>query len=928
MSATPCCPECGAPLPSAAPRGLCPNCLLNAGLAVADTSPAEGHDHDLDSIFPMASDAAAPANEAAVTQPALVPHAEFRQAVVELGLMDAGTFDRMTTGFASDRTGLARALARSGRVTVYQAAAIGQGKVRGLVVGDYLILDRLGQGGMGVVFKARHRRLGHVVALKILPPRLARDRKLVLRFRREIHAAALLDHPNIVAALDADEDRGVHFLTMQYIEGVDLDRFVKNGGAVPVVQSVDFVMQAARGLAAAHAQGIIHRDIKPGNLILDATGTVRVLDLGLALVREGAAQSAETAAMTLTQAGSYMGTVDFMAPEQAQDSHTVDHRADIYSLGCSLCFLLTGRPPFEGTTPLSRLIAHQQTPAPSLRGKRPDVSESLDAVYQAMMAKRPDDRPGSMTAVLARLETCLSPAAETVPASRGLMTLSGPVRNSDVPSGEVVASAPARMREGPGASEVIPVTNVPSHAAGYSLVESVASAPTALTPISALAVATKRYRFAVVSLLGGLAALAVIVAIYSLNRRDVDTRLRHDRPGRDLTAKTASEVAELRPPGADPEISEAVVNELSPAADVTPPATTKDQRNSSAIVASSSSRGTSTRDVPRTAKKPPDPVAKPAPSLASTAAVPTYNSVSCFRGHKGAVGTVAVSSDGKVALSAGVDRYARLWNIRTGVEISSAKHPSDVLDAAISGDGRFAFTCTKGIPKKHGGAVRFWNMSLSMPKALLTADRAHAGPINAVALFHNGRALSGGRDGRLVLWDLTTGKRMGILGQQNGSIDSHAVAFFPRGVRVATGGEDHRVHIWNVRERKEVATWPGHQGSISSIAISATGGRVATGGSDGTVILWDTRTGSAIHTFSMPDGDRNARVAILPDGNVLAAGNSIGHLILWDAKSGAVLRRSKGPFVKHGGLAVLPDGQRVLTADQDGVVRMWTPRAQ
>ena len=130
-------------------------------------------------------------------------------------------------------TGLARSLARSGRVTVYQAAAICQGKVRGLVVGDYLILDKLGQGGMGVVFKARHRRLGHVVALKILPPRLARDRKLVLRFRREIHAAALLDHPNVVAALDADEDRGVHFLTMEYIEGIDLDGFVKNGGAYP-----------------------------------------------------------------------------------------------------------------------------------------------------------------------------------------------------------------------------------------------------------------------------------------------------------------------------------------------------------------------------------------------------------------------------------------------------------------------------------------------------------------------------------------------------------------------------------------------------------------------------------------------------------------------------------------------------------------------
>ena len=134
------------------------------------------------------------------------------------------------------------------------------------------------------------------------------------------------------------------------------------------------------------------------------------------------------------------------------------------------------------------------------------------------------------------------------------------------------------------------------------------------------------------------------------------------------------------------------------------------------------------------------------------------------------------------------------------------------------------------------------------------------------------------------------------------------------------------MHIWDLGRGEEVATWEGHRGAISSIAISRDGSKVVSGGSDGTVILWETRSGSVLRSFKMPDGDRNARVAILPDGNVLAAGEMRGQLVLWNANAGLVLRQSKGPFVRHFGLAVLPDGERVLTADQDGIVRMWVPR--
>ncbi len=280
------------------------------------------------------------------------------------------------------------------------------------MIGSYLILDKLGQGGMGVVFKAQHRKTGKVVALKILPPSFARDQQAVLRFKREIEAAGRLKHPNIVAALDADEDRGVHFLVMDYVAGSDLDRVVRERGPMPVVQAIDCVIQAARGLEAAHAQGIVHRDIKPGNLMLDTAGMIRVLDLGLARIVDAANPFSKTAAGRLTESGMYMGTVDYMAPEQAEDSHRVDHRADIYSLGCTLYYLLTGKEPFPGETVLKRLLAHMERPAPSIRALRPTVAPAVDSAYQKMMAKRPDDRPASMAEVIALLESCKASGVE------------------------------------------------------------------------------------------------------------------------------------------------------------------------------------------------------------------------------------------------------------------------------------------------------------------------------------------------------------------------------------------------------------------------------------------------------------------------------------------------------------------------------------
>ena len=325
--------------------------------------------------------------------------AAFRLAVLDAGLVEPAAFDELARG-VGDVTELARVLVRAGALTAYQAGAVVQGKSKGLVIGRYVIRDRLGAGGMGVVLKARGRGDDSDVALKLLPPSFNRDPDAVARFRREVEVASRLQDPNIVSALDADEDRGMQFMVMAYVEGRDLERLVRERGPRPVGQALDAVIQAARGLVAAHAAGIVHRDIKPSNLMLDGAGVVRVLDLGLARIVDGATPFGQQSGKALTQSGSYMGTVDYMPPEQADDSHRVDHRADIYSLGCTLFFLLTGRPPFEGVSVLKRLMAHQETPAPSLRSARAAVPEALNEVYLAMMAKRPADRPATMAEVV------------------------------------------------------------------------------------------------------------------------------------------------------------------------------------------------------------------------------------------------------------------------------------------------------------------------------------------------------------------------------------------------------------------------------------------------------------------------------------------------------------------------------------------------
>ncbi len=321
------------------------------------------------------------------------------------GIVAAGKLKEFIPPKAAPKDGeeLLRELYKQNLLTKFQAQQFAQDRGESLILGNYTLLDKIGAGGMGQVFKAQHRRMERVVALKMLPAAMLKDAAAAARFQREVVAASKLLHSNIVSAFDADESNGVHFLVMEHVEGKDLSALVKKEGPFSVAKASNYILQAAKGLEFAHKKGVIHRDIKPANLLLDKEGTVKILDMGLARIEAGGDVATQA---ELTGTGAVMGTVDYMAPEQARSTHKADARADIYSLGCALYYLLIAKPLYICDSITSKLIAHQFDPIPSLQDILPEVPDELEAVFEKMVAKKVEDRYQSMTEVIADLERC------------------------------------------------------------------------------------------------------------------------------------------------------------------------------------------------------------------------------------------------------------------------------------------------------------------------------------------------------------------------------------------------------------------------------------------------------------------------------------------------------------------------------------------
>lgn len=336
---------------------------------------------------------------------------------------------------ALDAQSLAEKLIAAKLITPWQRDQLLDGKYKGfyLVGKKYKLLGHLGTGGMSSVYLAEHSKMQRLVAIKHLPPNRVNDSSYLERFYLEARAAAKLDHKNIVRAYDIDHDqdngKNNHFLIMEYVEGRDLQSLVKEVGPLEYDLAADYVRQAADGLEHAHHAGLIHRDIKPANLLVDQRGVVKVLDMGLARWED----DTKTASLTITHEENVLGTADYLAPEQARDSHSVDKRADIYSLGCTLYFLLTGHAPFPEGTLAQRIAKHLNEMPKSIYEDRKDAPPALVDVCLRMMDKRPDARFQSAAEVSQMLASWLESRGKNLgggPSGPPKRTIGPPPRRS------------------------------------------------------------------------------------------------------------------------------------------------------------------------------------------------------------------------------------------------------------------------------------------------------------------------------------------------------------------------------------------------------------------------------------------------------------------------------------------------------------------
>src|SRR6476660_6136698 len=299
-----------------------------------------------------------------------------------------------------DENNLAEHLVNANLITRWQADKLLAGKHKGFRLGKYKLLGQIGKGGMSSVYLAEHEMMRRRVAIKVLPSSRVNDSSYLERFRLEARAVAKLDDPNIVRAYDIDNEDKIHYIVMEYVDGQDLHQVVMANGPLDYDTAADYIAQVASGLQHAHEMGLVHRDIKPANCLVDKHSTVKLLDMGLAKLTED-----DQASLTMANEENVLGTADYLAPEQALNSHEADSRSDIYSLGCTLYFLLTGSPPFPEGSISERLLKHQTARPESIFKVRPDAPASLVEICEIMMSKKPADRFQSAGEVSAQLKS-------------------------------------------------------------------------------------------------------------------------------------------------------------------------------------------------------------------------------------------------------------------------------------------------------------------------------------------------------------------------------------------------------------------------------------------------------------------------------------------------------------------------------------------
>lgn len=374
--------------------------------------------------------------------------ADFLSVVRKSGLVNENQLTEVVAALTDTSAPLrdewVQSLIDAGLLTQWQIDQLRRGKHKGFMLGKYKLLGLLGAGGMSSVYLAENPSIAKRVAIKVLPVKRVEETSFLARFEREARVAFQLGHQNIARAFDKEQIGSIHFIVMEYVEGVDLYVKVKEEGPLEVRDAANYIRQAAIGLHFAHEEGLVHRDVKPANLILDRRGTIKILDLGLAL--EG--DEDDDASLTKAYDEKVLGTADYLAPEQARDSHKADRRSDIYALGCTLYYVLVGHAPYAQGKLAERIQAHMNKPAPNILEARPDLPSTIAELYFRMMSKSPEGRPQTAEEVANILDGWLKAntgSASAAPRAEPPRRI--PPRR---PGSSVVTPSPTSRSGGPG----------------------------------------------------------------------------------------------------------------------------------------------------------------------------------------------------------------------------------------------------------------------------------------------------------------------------------------------------------------------------------------------------------------------------------------------------------------------------------------------
>ena len=752
----------------------------------------------------------------------------------------------------------------------------GQGPLK---LREYQLLEKLGDGGMGGVYRALHLKLDRLFAVRMLSSACTQNREAIARFQREMKAAGILDHPGIIRATDAGEVDGNYFLVTELVDGVDLPKLIDKFGPLSVGAACETICQVADALQHLYEHGLVHRDIKPTNVMVDFAGQAKLLDLGLALLHP-------QQGLPGTTTESQVRHTDYTAPERLHDTLDDDIRSDIYSLGCTLYYLLTGRPPFDGDGG-STLAPQDQDDCQgvlcALNHGRSDVPRPVEEALQRMTARGPARRFRSPAEVVACLQGFadgglgslssaaarqLSPAPDVGHQTFQLSTATGPAAEITLDGSE---AGRAIQNSGPTGTvaEHSEIVVAPAQRAGRELSENREGQ-------RAMPRSMRRLRAAA----SGVAVVLAIAGGFAMT-------IQLTRGGR---------------PSAAPHGQSAGVGVEAAT------------RNASVAVVQLTPREH------RTALGSSTTIARPAIETET------------FSGHTRPALDIELSRDGRWLLAGGTDAVVRLWDVATGQQIHEMRgHTDYVAVVCFLADGQQALSGGKD------QTIRRWDLATG--EQLMTYER-HASVVSALAASHNGeRFLSGGFDALINLWNPDETSPEAIFGYRSTSDGWHgtdrsdlsslrghtswvrSVAFAGDSTRFISAGNEALLAIWDVATGKIVHRLVGHTQPVTCAVFLPGDEQVISSSLDSTIRLWDAATGQLLQTFSL-SAVPVVSVAVSPDGLRVAATGQDRSLTIVRLSDGQRLHGVDGaPAV--GAVCWAPNGKSIFFAAADHSVRRW-----